>query len=193
VVVDPGVGSSRRGMALKSGGQYFVGPDNGLFSLVMKSEPWEARSIENSRWFRPNPHPTFHGRDVFAPIAAHLSKGIAFDFIGPWLKDPVMLEIPETVRSAQEIAGEVIYVDRFGNLCSNIRAEATTGPFTTVGINSLVIDKVSSYFSEVPLGKPAAIINSFGFLEIAINQGNAAQLLDAGVGTHVIVKRKVLR
>jgi S-adenosyl-L-methionine hydrolase (adenosine-forming) len=190
VIVDPGVGGPRRGMVLKSGDQYLVGPDNGLFSLVIKEGPWEARSIENSRWFRPNPHPTFHGRDVFAPVAAHLSKGVGFDFIGPWLRDPVTLAIPEPNQSANEIAGEVIYLDRFGNLCTNIKDKSITEPTPAVVIKSLIINKISSYFGAVPIGEPVAVINSFGFLEIAVNQGNAAKLLDADVGVPVVVRRR---
>jgi len=106
VVVDPGVGSDRRGIAVKCLGHYFVGPDNGVFSLVYSShDSVEVRKIENRDLMAPKPHHTFHGRDIFAPVAAHLSKGTKFDEIGVVISDPERLNLPPIVETEQGIEG----------------------------------------------------------------------------------------
>jgi S-adenosyl-L-methionine hydrolase (adenosine-forming) len=187
-VVDPGVGSVRRGIVMRLDGRFYVGPDNGLFSLVFeRSHSTEVREISNPTLFLPEPHPTFHGRDVFAPVAAHLSMGVAFDSVGPVIEDPVMLPIPEPISTETGIEGEVIYIERFGNLSSNIEAGMLSRPVSSVQIAGWDIKGIKKFFSEVPTGSPIALINSFGFLEIAVNLGNAS--LDLGVqkGSRVTV------
>jgi len=187
-VVDPGVGGTRRGIVLRCQDQYFVGPDNGLFSLIISAtSAWEAREIVNLEFMLPRPHPTFHGRDVFAPAAAHLSTGMSFDALGPPITDPVMLEIPQPEHRGQGIEGQVIYVDRFGNLTTNIEEEMLNRPVKAITVGNVVIKGVFRYFSEAGEREPLALINSFGLLEIAVNLGNASALLDLGKGDRVRV------
>ncbi|MEJ2717552.1 MAG: SAM-dependent chlorinase/fluorinase [Deltaproteobacteria bacterium] len=188
VVVDPGVGSERRAIALRSEGRYYVGPDNGVFSLVMADvESTEARGIENPSFMRPDPSATFHGRDLFAPVAAHLSLGARLDMIGPLLDDPVILSIPAVKELSSGIEGEVIHVDRFGNLVSNIEASMLDRPVEKVTAGKVEMRGISTCFSEGKIGEPLALINSFGHLEIAVNQGDASRVLDIGPGEQVTV------
>jgi S-adenosyl-L-methionine hydrolase (adenosine-forming) len=180
-VVDPGVGSKRRGVVLCTKEQTYVGPDNGLFSLIMSDNgSCVMREIQNRDYMLPEPHPTFHGRDIFAPVAAHLSAGKAFEEVGPLVHDPIMLSIPTATMSAAGLEGAVIYVDRFGNLTSNIDKTMLSKIVGTVGVGDVTIQGLGCFFGEVPEGEPMALINSFGLLEIAVNQGNAAQVLGIG-------------
>jgi S-adenosylmethionine hydrolase len=187
-VIDPGVGSHRRGIVMRLDGRFYVGPDNGLFSLVFKrSSSRGVREISNPKLWRPEPHPTFHGRDVFAPVAAHLSLGLDFDSVGPAVEDPVILSMPEPEQTRKGIEGEVIYVDRFGNLTTNIEGVALSRPVDFVRITGRQIKGIKRFFSEVPAGSPLALINSFGFVEIAVNLGNASLDLGAQRGSRVMV------
>jgi S-adenosyl-L-methionine hydrolase (adenosine-forming) len=188
-VVDPGVGTNRRAVALRAGGQVYIGPDNGLFTLVMGSEVrWQMRRIENCDYVLPDPHPTFHGRDVFAPAAAHLSLGKNFDSLGAHVMDPVLLSIPGLRHSERCIEGEVVSVDRFGNLMTNVEESHLTGKIGGVTVGNAEISGLSRYFAEVPAGEPLALINSFGYLEIAVNRGNASAQLEVGKGASVEVR-----
>lgn len=187
-VVDPGVGSARRAIVLRASGQLFVGPDNGLFSLVINANrDWEAWRITNADLMLPNPHPTFHGRDVFSPVAAHLSKGTPLDEVGPLMDDPVVLDTPRPRETPNGLQGAVIYVDRFGNLSTNIEASHLKWPVATVEIGKTKIFGVSRFFSQAPQGAPLVLINSFGLLEIGVNQGDAATELGVQVGEQVRV------
>lgn len=188
-VVDPGVGGERRGMVLKAGDHYYVGPDNGLFSLVRAGEQsWHAREIENPQIVRADPHPTFHGRDVFAPVAAHLSTGLRIESMGPRLLDPVTLPIASPRIIDRGIEGCVIHIDRFGNLTSNIEAGMLTRGVRNVALGDVKIPRMSRFFGEVESDEPVALINSFGFLEIAVNRGNAAERFGAAEGAQVVVE-----
>lgn len=185
-VVDPGVGSMRRCIALKVDNRFFVGPDNGLFSLIFDSaQAWEAREIANPAFLLPTPHPTFHGRDVFAPTAAHLCTGKPFESVGPTIQDPVRLNLPGPFQTPEGIQGEIIYVDRFGNLTSNIPAEMLTRNVRSVEAGNVKIAGISRFFDEVREGEPVALINSFGFLEIALNKRDASRELAVGTGESV--------
>jgi len=180
-VVDPGVGSNRRGIVLRTEEQTYVGPDNGLFSLIVSDNgAHEIREIKDPEYMLPEPHPTFHGRDIFAPVAAHLSAGKPFEEVGPLVHDPMMLSIPTVKENAVGLEGAVIYVDRFGNLTSNIDKAMLNKIMGTVCVGNVTIKGLSRFFGEVPEGEAIALINSFGLLEIAINQGNAAQVLGIG-------------
>jgi S-adenosylmethionine hydrolase len=180
-VVDPGVGSDRRGIAIRIGNQTFVGPDNGLFSLIVShNEGVEIREIQNHEYMRPVPHPTFHGRDVFAPVAANLSVGRPFDGVGPLVNDPITLSIPSVEENAKGLEGVVIYVDRFGNLSTNIDKGRLTRSVGAVCLGNVTIQGLSRFFGQVPVGQAIALINSFGLLEIAVNRGNASELLGIG-------------
>ena len=185
-VVDPGVGSARRGMALKTGNRFYVGPDNGLFSLILESrEPWEAREILNPDYMLPAPHPTFHGRDVFAPTAACLCSGRPFELAGPLIQEPVRLDLPEPSQTLEGIQGQIIYVDRFGNLTSNISAATLTRKVRYIEVGHLRIQGIRSFFGEANEAEPLALINSFGFLEIAVNMKDASEELGIGIGSEV--------
>ncbi len=188
-VIDPGVGSERRAIVMRLDHRFYVGPDNGLFSLVFaRSHSREVREIDNSNLFPGQPHPTFHGRDMFAPVAAHLSLGIDFDSVGPVIDEPVMLSMPEPVQTGDGIQGEIIHVDRFGNLTSNIESGMLQRSVDSVHVGGQEIKGIRKFFSEVPTGTPIAVINSFGFLEIAVNQGNSSLDLGARKGSQVRVK-----
>jgi S-adenosylmethionine hydrolase len=126
-VVDPGVGGGRRALAARAQDCYWVGPDNGLFHFIFEQAPeLSLVSLENSAYFRPQVSATFHGRDIFAPVAAHLSLGVDLDHFGPRITDPVVLDLPQPVLAPTVIQGEIISVDRFGNLISNLRLAQLT-------------------------------------------------------------------
>lgn len=190
-VIDPGVGTARKCIALRAENQYYIGPDNGIFSLVLGDETsQEIREIQNPDFCLPMPHPTFHGRDVFAPAAAHLASGKAFESLGDLMNAPVMLTIPEPEITSDGIAGEVIYVDRFGNLTTNIEAGILVREVGTVSVANKTIAGLSRSFGEVPEGRIVALVNSYGYLEIAINQRNAAGRLQIGKGSPIGLKWK---
>ncbi len=185
-VVDPGVGSARRGIVLKAGNRFYIGPDNGLFSLTLESsEPWEAREIANPDYMLPDPHPTFHGRDVFAPTAACLCSGRPFELVGPLIQEPIRLDLPEPSQTLEGIRGQIIYVDRFGNLTSNVSAVMLTRKVRYIEVGNLRIPGIRSFFGEANEGEPLALINSFGFLEIAVNMMDASEKLGIGIGAEV--------
>jgi S-adenosylmethionine hydrolase len=187
-VVDPGVGSNRRGIVLCTEDQTYVGPDNGLFSLIMSdNRACIMREIQNPDFMRPEPHPTFHGRDIFAPVAAQLSAGKPSEEVGPLVHDPAKLSIPTVGENAAGLEGAVIYVDRFGNLTSNIDKAMLSKIVGTVCVGNVTIQGLSRFFGEVPEGETMALINSFGLLEIAVNKGNATKVLGIGKGEPVRV------
>jgi hypothetical protein len=187
-VVDPGVGGERRCIAAQCEGQVFIGPDNGLFSLVFpRSGGYEVRNIANPDYMLPRPHPTFHGRDIFAPCAAHMSLGRPFQDVGPIVCNPEMLELPLVCRFADRLEGQVIHVDRFGNLVSNIEAADLVRAVDRTLVGGVEIHGLSRFFSEAAVAQPLGLINSFGLLEIAVNRGHAGAALGVGVGDKVTV------
>ncbi len=145
---------------------------------------WEIR---NPLWMRHEVHPTFHGRDIFAPVAAHLSLGKDPAEVGPEILDPVTLPIPAVSRTPTGIEGSVMHLDRFGNLTTNIESTMLDRSVRTVLAGETVIPGISGYFGEVRQGTPLALINSFGFLEIAVNKGDAAATLGLGIDSPVTV------
>ena len=189
-VVDPGVGSPRRGLALRAGPHLFVGPDNGLFSFVLREHP-QARihGLENSRLFRSPVSPVFHGRDVFGPVAGHLAQGVGLGEVGPKVEDPVLLEAPEPRKLATgEWEAAVLYVDRFGNLTTSLSERAVEGARTVeVWVGGATIPWVGTY-SEVRPGTPCALVGSSGRLEVAVREGSASARLGVGKGSPVRVR-----
>jgi hypothetical protein len=192
-VVDPGVGSRRRALAARCRGHYWVGPDNGLFDFSFGRAPEPTIvSLENPAYFRPQVSATFHGRDIFAPVAAHLSLGVDLDRFGPRITDPVPLSFPEPVFGPSVIQGEIISVDRFGNLVSNIG----TGDLTSwskdrqvrLKVGPLTIQGLARTYTDVAPGEFLALTGSHGFVEIACAQDNAARRLQAGVGLALEVR-----
>jgi S-adenosylmethionine hydrolase len=193
-VVDPGVGSARAPIVIATDAAIFVGPDNGLLAPAVAAQggPYRCWRIENPPYRRAAVSRTFHGRDVFAPAAAHLAVGARPEDVGPRQETIEPLTLPQSQCSAAGLRGEVIYVDHFGNLISNISADDLKS-FATAGLSVSIND-----VSDVPLvsayaqGAPSAalaIINSWGLLEIAVRDGNAARHLGASAGTPVTVTR----
>lgn len=188
-VVDPGVGTERKSIAVRSRSGFFIGPDNGIFSFVLSRETgWEARSLENEGLWRKPSSATFHGRDIFAPVAARLARGIPFDLLGP-VCSPAVLEWSFPVAENGEVRGEIIHIDRFGNCITNVTREAlvTSGPLEgwTVYAGSVGIPSIMSTYGESSPGCALALVGSSGFVEVAVNQGNAASQLRLRPGTKI--------
>jgi S-adenosyl-L-methionine hydrolase (adenosine-forming) len=175
-VVDPGVGSQRRAIALQCTGGFLVGPDNGLFSGVLSQNPAIA-AVELTNfnyWRNPQPSNTFHGRDIFAPVGANLASGVPIQELGTAI-DPatlVQLNIGEYQETITGILGCIQYIDHFGNLVTNIPASYVQGKTWWVQVNGLTIPGGETY-SNVGIGEAIALVESNGWVEIAINQGNA--------------------
>ena len=190
-VVDPGVGSRRRPLALQSSGHLWVGPDNGLFSLVLDRADSRVHEIARPDLGRPNPSSTFHGRDLFAPLAAHLCRGLDLADVGPPVADPVRLAESAPCKSADRIAGHIIYIDGFGNLVSNIETAdiAPWGSALHIRLGDYVLTELCRTYEDVESGAPLALIGSAGLLEIAVNCGNAACQLGVQRRATLIVEK----
>jgi hypothetical protein len=182
VIVDPGVGSGRRAMAIQHAGHFFVGPDNGVFSAVLDgSQLLELRIPRRSA-------PTFQGRDVFAPAAAHLAQGESFQVLGPALANPVRLPLPAARREDGVVEGEVIHVDRFGTLVANIPSEMTgAGGGQQIEVAGKPAGSLLRTFADVDSGALVGFIGSEGLLQIGVRDGSAATKLGVGVGAEVKV------
>ena len=189
-VVDPGVGTARRGIAVAAVGQVFIGPDNGLFTPVLDAPGWQAFELSAAELRRPRVSRTFHGRDVFAPAAAHVAAGVEISRLGPRVLDPVRLPWPEVREVAGTVAGAVVHVDRFGNLVTSIHAEAVAalGETATIRVAGRRVPLVGTYGDLAP-GRAGALIGSRDRLEIAVREGSAAAHLRADRGTPVLVSR----
>jgi len=191
VVVDPGVGSERRPILVVTPAHRFVGPDNGVFSLVYDREPSsEVRHVTAERYFRKPVSQTFHGRDVFAPVAAWLSKGLAPETFGGLITDYVRVAVAKPERvSPSVIRGEVLRVDKFGNLITNFRPAhlPQQGSFRFV-VNQNRITQLVSNYAEGRGNGAIAIVGSTGLVEIAACQASAAKVLGAGKGTEIILE-----
>jgi S-adenosylmethionine hydrolase len=189
-VVDPGVGTARRGLVIAARDQLFVGPDNGLFTPFLDAGRWQAFELLANEFRGPEVSSTFHGRDVFAPAAAHLARGLDPARLGPPVGDPVRLAWPEVRVSEGRVGGAVLHVDRFGNLVTSIRAEAIAalGSGLAVRVAGKSLPLVRTY-GDLGRGDPGALVGSSNRLEIAVNSGSAAKALRAGRGTQVVVSR----
>jgi S-adenosylmethionine hydrolase len=190
-VVDPGVGTARRGLAVVAVGQVFVGPDNGLFTPFLGGSDWAAFELAAPEYRLRAVSPTFHGRDVFAPAAAHVAAGVDPSRLGPRVPDPVRLAWPASRRTAEGVAGVVVHVDRFGNLITSIPAVALAGlgAPAVVAIAGRRLALVSTY-GELPRGGAGALVGGSGRIEIAVREGSAARLFRAGRGTRVVLSRR---
>lgn len=192
VVVDPGVGSARRPIVADTGHHRFVAPDNGVLSFIYEREPAIAvREVTNDRLFLHPVSNTFHGRDIFAPVAAHLSRGIGIESIGPEISDYIRLGIPKPHRdNGNVVVGSVLKIDKFGNVVSNLTPEDVAqlpGAELRVHVGSAEIAKFQHSYAGASPGELFAIFGSMGFLEIAVNQGSAAEVLQVKVGDSVRV------
>ncbi len=192
-VVDPGVGSARRPVVVSAGRSFFVAPDNGLLTPIMEeNNPVEIRQIENAQYRLQGEGETFHGRDIFAPAAAWLSKRQPLASFGRLVQDPVRLDAPKPVWENGILVGSIVHVDRFGNLISNITATQYKDALRArssarIRIAGLEIEGAVSSYAEGRTGAPAALINSNGFLEVFVKESSAAASLNVGVGAAVHV------
>lgn len=181
-VVDPGVGTGRRGLAVRALGQFWVGPDNGLFTPVLRADPAaQAHALAEARYFRSQVSATFHGRDVFAPVAAHLANGLDPAALGPAVADPVRLDWPEPRPEGDALVGQVLAVDRFGNLMTNLDRERAlaflVGRPAQVEAAGLAIAGISRTYGQGRPGEALAVFNSLDRLELALNQGDLCRRL----------------
>ncbi len=187
-VVDPGVGTERAPMAVAAGGHFFIGPDNGLFTPVLDAYPDAVvRRIENPAYRLSRVSATFHGRDIFAPAAAWLSRGVPIEELGPPLSAPVRLPATLPERQARGLMGRVIYVDRFGNLVTSIPAKEVPAEGGHVEIAGETIE-IRRTYGEVRPGRLLALVGSFGYLEVSVNRGHAAERLGVEVGEPVLLR-----
>jgi S-adenosylmethionine hydrolase len=191
-VVDPGVGGSRRPICIETDTALFVAPDNGLCSLA--APPARIRRVVHlvdERFFLSPRSTTFHGRDVFAPVAAALATGTPVEALGPAITDPVRLTLPAVETAPGRLSGVVLYVDRFGNLVTNIDAAALAA-FPCREVSTTIADVqvrgIATAYADVERGALLAVVGSFGLLEIARRDGSAAAALGVGVGAPVVVE-----
>jgi hypothetical protein len=192
VVVDPGVGSRRKPIVVTAGGYAFVGPDNGVFSRVYATEEdVVVREIRNPKLQRNEISDTFHGRDIFAPVAGHLASGTSPEDVGPVLSAYVEIHPPEPDTWNDTIKGEVIHIDGFGNLITNISRElfqrcVGDRPFV-IECNGRRVTQLSRTYEDGEWGRFLALFGSTGMLEISVRGGSAEKRIGAGKGDKVVV------
>jgi S-adenosylmethionine hydrolase len=178
-VVDPGVGSTRRPIIVAANQQFFVGPDNGLFTYIYDREPrHQVFHATAEKYFRRDPSSTFHGRDIFAPVAAALSNGVKPRAFGPTIDDAIRLPTPlepEVLKNG-DVRGRIIHIDHFGNCVTNLTRDLVT-PNATIVVNRKTIRDFRNFYGEDSSSKPFAIWGSAGFLELSVNGGSAAKTL----------------
>ena len=192
IVVDPGVGSERRALVCQTETAYFVCPDNGILTHILRNEEHiRTVAVENSAYFLPQVSNTFHGRDIFAPVAAHLSRGVPIGVLGSPVAQPVQLPIPKPQVMDKAIIGHIVWIDSFGNLVTDISHEIVKLLERRNGLvicaGSARIDHINRSYAESAVGEALAIVGSFNRLEISINQGNAAQILGLKRGDRITI------
>ena len=197
IVVDPGVGSNRRAVVCQTDRAFFVCPDNGILTYLLHEienaggQSINAVEIQNSAYYLPEVSNTFHGRDIFAPVAAHLSLGVSLASIGPLVEGLVKFPIPTPQVSGNTIIGQIVKFDRFGNAITNISESvlARIGSTYEIRVRSTQLMRINRAYAESGIGKPLAIIGSLGLLEIAINGGSAEVSLGLKWGDVVEIQR----
>jgi S-adenosylmethionine hydrolase len=200
VVVDPGVGTERRPIAAQLGTQRVICPDNGLITMALERAEQQGQTVafvhlDKPQYWLPEVSDVFHGRDIFAPVAAHLASGLALSAAGTPINDPVRLRLPQPEQTPGGWRGEIIHVDHFGNLAANIRREhlneqTAVGELTTVTVRlaGAEIHGLVRTFGERPPGELVALWGSTGNLIVSVVNGNAAERLGAKVGDIIEVK-----
>jgi len=194
-VVDPDVGSERHAVAIETDHGTLVGPDNGLFTAVLEHFPVRrAVRLTNERYFRSEVSPTFHGRDIFAPVAAHIAAGTPLAELGEQTEDLVHLDLPCPVLRGRSIEAHVIHIDRFGNLVTDLTEPAfremmdAPASGVTVIVRGDIIEGLSRTFADVPRGEPLAYFGSGRRLEVGVREGSAAHTLGAVIGTSITLR-----
>jgi S-adenosylmethionine hydrolase len=182
VVVDPGVGTGRKAILLEKNGHYFVGPDNGVFTWVFSEKgKTSVHEISETKFFLAPLSDTFHGRDIFAPVAGHLSLSLKAKLFGPRMKDWVTIEWPRPRLSGGKLRGQILWPDSFGNLITNVSREEygqrLAGRSIAIKGKGWSIHRISRAYGQVRPGQPLALFGSGGLLEIAVSQGNALKAL----------------
>lgn len=191
-VVDPGVGTQRRGMAARIGGQFFVGPDNGLFTPVIedaRKASLETRfvSLDNPTYWLQNVSRTFHGRDIFAPVGAHLAAGVPLENLGSPFSDPVLLPLSQPQRTEFGFTAHITVIDVFGNCTTDLPWTTVAGRQLLIKVKDRVIHGLSPSYGHHQPGNLVALVDSENFIELAVVNGSAAQVLGARVGDAVEV------
>jgi S-adenosylmethionine hydrolase len=190
VIVDPGVGTERRPILVSGEKQFFVAPDNGVLSMIFERESCTVRHITAAHYFLNPVSPTFHGRDIFAPTAGWLSKAFQTEAFGEVVTDFVRFTMPKAKSSGQAVKGVILRVDAFGNLMTNLTAEdipigALGGGAIKLAVNGKQVLKFGQTFASGNPGEPIAVLGSAGYVEIAVNRGNAARTLGVNRGAEV--------
>ncbi|MBA4383971.1 MAG: hypothetical protein C0410_04490 [Anaerolinea sp.] len=182
-VVDPGVGTSRHSMLALIGNQYFIGPDNGLFSLVIQkaadfTTPPVYIALNKPRFWLPQVSNSFHGRDIFAPVAAHLANGVRLEELGDPFETPMLISVPVPQKTAEGWLGQVMQVDHFGNLVTNFTKEQLKpGSGVIISVKSTILNEVVTTFGNKAPGELIAMLDSSGHLAISVVNGSAADRL----------------
>lgn len=200
IVVDPGVGSDRQAIVSRTDDAFFVCPDNGVLSYLLQSvgneggHSIDSVAIQNSAYHLPEVSNTFHGRDIFAPVAAHLSLGVPFDDIGPPVQTLVQLSIPKIDISRDTLIGQIIKIDRFGNLITNISKGAfevflSDAVEYEIQAGNARLNRLNYAYADAEIGEPLAIMGSVALLEIAVNGGNAEKQLGLKCGEAAVIRK----
>lgn len=188
-VVDPGVGSARRAIAVAADERYVVAPDNGVVTRVLQAATaWRCVEVGEPAYMRSPPSSTFHGRDVFAPAAAHLANGLLLERLGPAVEEPYRLSIDPPVRRDDAIEGRVVHVDRFGNLITDIPAEWVDSSWR-FEVGGRGLGGLRRTYSDVGAGETVVVIGSAGTVEIAVREGSAANEHGVARGDPVKARR----
>lgn len=193
-VVDPGVGTRRQILVGRYTDRIVIAPDNGLISLVHRDgQLQELRIVENRQFFGGALSSTFHGRDVMAPVAAHIANGVRLSELGPLTDHLEVLSLPPPRRDATSLTGEILYVDHFGNLITNISVADVNslagrrGPLRAF-LGERMIGQIHTTYGDVEPGEPLALVDSAQMVEIAINRGDAAETYGAKIGDPVVLR-----
>ncbi len=190
-VVDPGVGTARRGITAHLGSQYFVGPDNGLLTVMLAAievlhQPTSFIHLDRPEYWLPEVSNVFHGRDIFAPVAAHLANGVDINLLGTSIYDPIRLEFPQPEAISGGWRGKVIHIDHFGNLSTNLNGNHLKASMDVIiEIKRQHIKGLVSTFGDRQAGSLVALLDSSGALAISLVNGNAAHYLNSHVGDPV--------
>jgi S-adenosylmethionine hydrolase len=175
VVVDPGVGSQRRPILMEAAGQYFIAPDNGVLAMVFAREKHKVRLISNARYFHRPVSQTFHGRDIFAPVAAHVAAGVAPARIGKVVADYVRPPFERPRQTGERTwTGQILHIDHFGNVITNFHGDDFPA-LQQLAIGRAKARRLVHSYAEAPAGELVAIVGSSGYLEVSVNQGSAVE------------------